>query len=1419
MASQAPRTGQAGGEAGPPDQNAIPHKPLHQLYDDFANMYKQIEESADLDNAIRELQDAITPAGGIERAKAHLRLAAALQERHLRTKSTPDRRASAALLLESANQVPDDHVDKAEMLHRSAGAYIDIFQQGRSLEDLALARRQLQEILRVAKADDPTLVKAFRQLAVVHRSEYLATKDLMLLDDVARCLTSALELTPKGHPQWLHLTTLLVSAAQSKYQRTGETDDLRTLIEHLESKLAVMPRRNPKRTYELGALGGLHFDLYRKTHELAALERSIDLFEDVLNQLPTGHPQRHAALYEQGKAYSAKSDATGEVAFLEVAARQFKHALDCVPKNDPLRVRWVPYASRKWHDLYLATKGMESLQTSIAFLEELLSFLPDTFRDRRDTMLRLVSLCLDRGQVTKTEEDLATASRRIRRLLSEMPEDDPERPSVLHLLHDVVITEWTYLGPPTGLPKDPGEGLYSRGGFGLAITEAADSHVIESLRRMDLKPGVEDAAETEEWIRRSEKVLNGLPSRSLESDLEFVQLGMTYDRLYAMSQSMDHIDQAIQCFQKGLEVGPGDSRARPILLTGLKSALWKKFYATQLDRDCDAAIEATRRSLAAGMNKRRDSAILGGRLRLRYLKTDNEADLDESLQMYQQLLTLTHPGDADRCSVLHGLGLGFFLRSQTRRALSDAAAAVRYLEQAVAACPKEDPRRSEYLGDLGLAYKDKATKEGGPGQLGKAIRRLLEAVNTADDNTQRKAISLYYLAEGYMTRYGEDQATSDLDLATDAYEKAVGLNKLDDDTKMHSYVLVGLGCAYLIRYEGTSDEETWTKAIKCLKQAVLLTSEGHHTQAAHLGHLAQGYHLQYHKTKRRESLQEALRNYEAALASSHCPPLDRIPLGKELFGIYVLLKDWASAYRTASTLLSIIPFALIRSLENADKKTLVAGLEGLACDAAAVALLAGERPFVALSLLETGRGIIMGSLLGLRSDIDQLQHEHPKLAAEYLRLRDKVDSVRGPLSNPAAEWLPIQRPDYRHNASKELEQAIDAIRDLPGFESFLRGPSEDEMKAAAATRPIVVINASRLRCDAIIVRASGIASRRLSGATLRTIREACQHITGVKSLKSKMLEWLWDKVAEPVMEALGLTSSPPERNEWPSVCWILTGPLVGLPLHAAGYHEASNGKTVLDRAISSYSVSVASLVQMHADRQKPGAHRKPEHAVLIGMPDLPNALKEVREVARISPTMQIHTPPPYTQDVLKALKTCDVFHFAGHGRSSREDPTSSALILSGAERLTVSSLFDINLHKRRPFLAFLSACNTGQIKHDTFMDEGLHLIAACQVAGFQHVIGTLWEVSDRLCVEAARGIYEWMHAEGLSHASVSEGLHRTCRKLRTEWVQGSEERRAKLREEEDIETDGVSDIEGKLRKVELAEGEPLLWVPYVHYGI
>lgn len=108
------------------------------------------------------------------------------------------------------------------------------------------------------------------------------------------------------------------------------------------------------------------------------------------------------------------------------------------------------------------------------------------------------------------------------------------------------------------------------------------------------------------------------------------------------------------------------------------------------------------------------------------------------------------------------------------------------------------------------------------------------------------------------------------------------------------------------------------------------------------------------------------------------------------------------------------------------------------------------------------------------------------------------------------------------------------------------------------------------------------------------------------------------------------------------------------------------------------------------------------------------------------------------------INSCKIFHFAGHGLTNPSDPSKSPLFLEDweTEPLTVARLLEINLQKQTPFLAYLSTCGTVQIKRDELIDEGLHLISAFQLAGFQHVVGTLWEINDKSCVDMAITTYK-----------------------------------------------------------------------------
>lgn len=163
-----------------------------------------------------------------------------------------------------------------------------------------------------------------------------------------------------------------------------------------------------------------------------------------------------------------------------------------------------------------------------------------------------------------------------------------------------------------------------------------------------------------------------------------------------------------------------------------------------------------------------------------------------------------------------------------------------------------------------------------------------------------------------------------------------------------------------------------------------------------------------------------------------------------------------------------------------DKQHLLTDLVGLASDASAIALNAAKTSFDAVQVFELGRGLITGSLNEIRIDISDLQQKHPQLAEEYITLRDQLNVP------------PVSTERYmnqRYKASQDLEKKIQQIRQLPDFDRFLLASSEDELKAAAEYDPIVIINVSDYRCDALIIEKIQIRTLLLSHLSIDDIHD------------------------------------------------------------------------------------------------------------------------------------------------------------------------------------------------------------------------------------------------------------------------------------------------------------------------------------------
>ncbi|KAK6526594.1 hypothetical protein TWF694_005176 [Orbilia ellipsospora] len=181
----------------------------------------------------------------------------------------------------------------------------------------------------------------------------------------------------------------------------------------------------------------------------------------------------------------------------------------------------------------------------------------------------------------------------------------------------------------------------------------------------------------------------------------------------------------------------------------------------------------------------------------------------------------------------------------------------------------------------------------------------------------------------------------------------------------------------------------------------------------------------------------------------------------------------------------------------------------------------------------------------------------------------------------------------------DFKRLLEGIRKQDGFQRFLMEPENNDFMAAAEHHSIVVINVSEFWSDAILVEQHRIRSLNLPGLHESDIKANLKSIKNGDELEVWVaLEWLWDVIAQPILEALGITTSPKENTEWPRICWIPIGELCQLPLHAAGRYSEDSDETVLDRVISSYSVSIRALLH---DLRMPELVHSSNNALLVSM--------------------------------------------------------------------------------------------------------------------------------------------------------------------------------------------------------------------------
>jgi hypothetical protein len=509
--------------------------------------------------------------------------------------------------------------------------------------------------------------------------------------------------------------------------------------------------------------------------------------------------------------------------------------------------------------------------------------------------------------------------------------------------------------------------------------------------------------------------------------------------------------------------------------------------------------------------------------------------------------------------------------------------------------------------------------------------------------------------------------------------------------------------------------------------------------------------------------------------------------------------------------------AVPRGLRREDREHQLSLLRDLGCDAAACAWKAGD-PERAVRLFERGRGVLLAQEMGTPTETGRLYEHDPALAARFTALQEKVAAAeRGDLTSDPGDWARPTAAEERSRLRDQLDELLEQIRHVeaePGFEEFGKSPGVVDLRAVGASGPVVLLNVSKYGSAAFVIRDAAVTVKELPGLTPATVRAMLAELlittdrdkpgqgeTGQLSMQPRLdhlLGWLWDTAVGPVLDHLGITArlgqpgKPDEETAGPRLWWCPAGLLSFLPLHAAGHHATRSDavpRTAIDRVISSYTPTLRVLEQS----RRPSGHAAGD--LLIVDPGTLDNSEEARARRRaaawrkrkgVKPLEDAAATPEAVLSDLKPARSepgparYGRVHFDCHATSELGNPSRSRLELYGRQPLALADVTALRLDHAE--FAFLAACSTYQ-GGTMLADEAIHLGGTFQLAGYRHVVGTLWPMKNTLTADRiAAAVHEAIAGSG-GVAATAAALHRATRQQR-----------------------------------DRAPAMPSLWAPYVHGG-
>ncbi|KAJ7189599.1 TPR-like protein [Mycena pura] len=1139
----------------------------------------------------------------------------------------------------------------------------------------------------------------------------------------------------------------------NRFEQVGDIGDLKKAVFMLEAAVEISPDGDPNKFTRLNNLGIALGYQFNNLGELNDLNKSVMVYERAVKLIPDAHQEKLAFLSNLGSSLASRFERLGNLEDLKRSVVIFEEVVGLTPDNHPNKALWLGNLANSVLTRFDWLGDLGDLKLSVLMFQESVRLTPDDHTKKASRLNNLGSSLHTQFERLGDLDDVNKSVQLLEQALRLTTVGHPERPLVTGNLGRFLLSRFKRLGNISDLTQS----------------------VLRFEESVRLTPG----GHQDEPLR-----LNGLGDSLLS---RFQQVGNITD-----------IERAVQIFDKAVELTPDSHPEKSSRLNSLGISLCHRFDRLCGPIDINKAVSIFQHSIELTPDDHPDKiSRLNHRARsllIRFVLSGNLGDLNDSVMMFEEgarFIPVDHP---EKPSAIDSLGSALLRRFQQIGDLGDLNRSVLMYEEGVKLTPDDHPAKVGRLSNLGVSLRHRFSRVKNLDDINKSVLLLEEVLSLTSDGHPERSSAFTNLGNSLLRRFESLGHIQDLDRSVLMLKEAVQLSP--DDHPGKPSLLNNLGNSLSVRFAKIGALDDINNSVLMQKSAVGLTPDGHPSKPRWMVNLGNSLFRRFERLQEPDDFYEMIVQYSSAAGSTTGPASVRF-YGAMKWAEHAQNSQHTSLLDAYSAALGLLHELAWLGLSITDRHHQILQA-GAVVRGAAAAAIAASQPSMAVEWLEQGRAIIWGQLLSLRTPVDALKKKHPKHAEDLIFLSTQLEGAGTQLSAleaaTAAKQPSLQNTaEQYHLYADKRESLLKEIRTFEGFDRFLLPKPISELSLAAYQGPVIILNASEVRCDALVIMPGldEIMHVQLPDFTFhdaQSLAKSLQYLISPSGRSDRLfgrveghivpeekfaliLSQLWVKVVKPVLDGIAMTT--PSKDNPPRVWWCLTGPLTFLPIHAAGLYgkDEAFGSKLSDFAISSYTPSLNALIQGF----RPGSQSQKRFQLLAvaqpsaaGQSYIPGTQDEINHIQRLAsgklPILRLEEDMATIESVQHGMKESSWVHFACHGVQNASNPTESALLLAGHSRLTLSSI--IKLFLPHADFAFLSACQTATGDSD-LQEESVHLAAGMLLAGYRGVIATMWSIMDNDAPQVANDVYEHIFKTSPADPThAAEALHHAVRKLR-----------------------------------------------------